>query len=179
MAPLDLGSRSSTLLVSSRAFPSKSTLPRCHKAQTCLRGRQNCNLGKYAAVKASKEDPDAQGGSLQTAPAVPAADSDSKPSKSGRLFSNIDPSELTHRPGTVFASATLVAGTTVGAGILALPYSTQVSIKYPRHDHAVKCVFPSCTFVQVHASQEISMLKDCWLMQSRTHAPDTAAFSDL
>ncbi len=42
------------------------------------------------------------------------------------LFSNVEPSEnsLKHRKGSVFTSATLIAGTTVGAGILALPLVT-------------------------------------------------------
>lgn len=42
------------------------------------------------------------------------------------LFSNLEPSgtRLKHRPGSVFDSATLIAGTTVGAGILALPLVT-------------------------------------------------------
>lgn len=37
-----------------------------------------------------------------------------------RLCSNLDP-DLRHRPGNVAGAATLVAGTAVGAGILALP----------------------------------------------------------
>ncbi len=42
------------------------------------------------------------------------------------LFSNVELSEnsLKHRRGSVFGSATLIAGTTVGAGILALPLVT-------------------------------------------------------
>jgi tyrosine-specific transport protein len=38
----------------------------------------------------------------------------------GRLFSNLSP-DRKHEPGSVFGAATLVAGTAVGAGILALP----------------------------------------------------------
>jgi tyrosine-specific transport protein len=39
---------------------------------------------------------------------------------SGRLFSNLGPDKK-HEPGSVLGAATLVAGTAVGAGILALP----------------------------------------------------------
>lgn len=39
---------------------------------------------------------------------------------STRLFSNLD-EDLKHQPGNVFSSASLVAGTAIGAGILALP----------------------------------------------------------
>ena len=43
---------------------------------------------------------------------------------STQLFSNLNPKTLRHEPGTVLGSALLVAGTTVGAGILALPAVT-------------------------------------------------------
>jgi Tryptophan/tyrosine permease family len=42
-----------------------------------------------------------------------------------RRWSNLS-GELTHTPGTLIGSATLVAGTTIGAGILALPAVTKV-----------------------------------------------------
>lgn len=128
------------------------------------------------AVKASKDDPDAQTGSLQTAPAVPAADSESTSSQTGRLFSNVDPSELTHRPGTVFASATLVAGTTVGAGILALPYSTQVGTGNPSMVVHSRALFQAASLCSCMLPGNSASL-DCYLMQSLTHAPFTAAFS--
>ncbi|KAK9908807.1 hypothetical protein WJX75_003150 [Coccomyxa subellipsoidea] len=41
-----------------------------------------------------------------------------------RLFSSLD-SSLTHQKGSVTGASILVAGTTIGAGILALPYTTQ------------------------------------------------------
>ena len=41
-----------------------------------------------------------------------------------RLFSNLNPDTLKHEPGTVLGAAALVAGTTVGAGVLALPAVT-------------------------------------------------------
>lgn len=44
----------------------------------------------------------------------------------GRLFSNLDTS-LTRRPGNIVGATSLVAGTTVGAGILALPNEAQYS----------------------------------------------------
>ena len=48
----------------------------------------------------------------------------SKPSR--RLWSNLNPETMKHEPRSVFGAAALVAGTTVGAGILALPAVTQV-----------------------------------------------------
>lgn len=43
-----------------------------------------------------------------------------------RLFSNLelDGDKLSHQPGSVLGSTALIAGTTVGAGILALPAVT-------------------------------------------------------
>lgn len=43
--------------------------------------------------------------------------------KGERLFSSVD-AKFKHTPGSVFGSAALVAGTTVGAGILAVPFVT-------------------------------------------------------
>jgi hypothetical protein len=43
-----------------------------------------------------------------------------------RLWSNLSP-ELKHEPGTVWGAAALITGTTVGAGILALPAKTAAS----------------------------------------------------
>lgn len=43
-----------------------------------------------------------------------------------RLWSNLSP-ELRHEPGTVWGAAALITGTTVGAGILALPAKTAAS----------------------------------------------------
>ena len=48
------------------------------------------------------------------------------PAAAQRLFSNVNPATLRHEPGSVLGAAALVAGTTVGAGILALPYATRV-----------------------------------------------------
>ena len=42
----------------------------------------------------------------------------------GRLWSNVNAATMRHEPGSLFGSACLVAGTTVGAGILALPNAT-------------------------------------------------------
>lgn len=42
----------------------------------------------------------------------------------GRLWSNLQPGTLRHEPGSVLGAISLVAGTTVGAGILALPATT-------------------------------------------------------
>lgn len=43
------------------------------------------------------------------------------------MWSNLHPETLKHEPGTVWGAAALVAGTTVGAGILALPAVTAES----------------------------------------------------
>ena len=52
---------------------------------------------------------------------------DDAPTSSGqRLFSNLDPKTFAHQPGSVWGATLMVAGTTVGAGILALPAVTQV-----------------------------------------------------
>ncbi len=46
--------------------------------------------------------------------------------ESQKLFSNLEPTgdTLQHRPGSLLSSISLVAGTTIGAGILALPAAT-------------------------------------------------------
>ncbi|KAL2941379.1 Tyrosine-specific transport protein [Bienertia sinuspersici] len=44
-----------------------------------------------------------------------------------RLFSNLNQATLKHEPGSLSSSISLVAGTTVGAGILAIPAVTQES----------------------------------------------------
>ena len=82
--------------------------------------------GRKVSIRAaaSGRDSDGQDGNPQSAAA--AVQSALPAAQPGRLFSNVDPGDMVHKPGTVFASASLVAGTTVGAGILALPYSTQV-----------------------------------------------------
>lgn len=56
----------------------------------------------------------------QTPPCTPHA----LPQASSRLFSRLDP-EGRHAPGSLLGCSLLVAGTTVGAGILALPAITQ------------------------------------------------------
>ncbi|KAK9835560.1 hypothetical protein WJX74_002929 [Apatococcus lobatus] len=122
---LEVGNRSNLMLLASAATWKRLVLPRYQPARSFLQTKRLSPRQSVASVRASRSESDIQTGNLQTAPATPAADAEPPSSQPGRLFSNIDPSELTHRPGTVFASATLVAGTTVGAGILALPYSTQ------------------------------------------------------
>jgi tyrosine-specific transport protein len=58
-------------------------------------------------------DEDDGSGNPKTGIAIP-------PPRTGRLFSNLGPDKK-HEPGSVLGAATLVAGTAVGAGILALP----------------------------------------------------------
>jgi hypothetical protein len=63
---------------------------------------------------------------LDASAGVGPSDSDGEPRQPARLFSNLNDKTLRHEPGTVLGAAALVAGTTVGAGILALPSTTQV-----------------------------------------------------
>ena len=58
--------------------------------------------------------------------AADTGDSEGAESAPPRLFSNLNDRTLRHEPGSVLGAAALVAGTTVGAGILALPYATRV-----------------------------------------------------
>ena len=63
--------------------------------------------------------------SCKAVPSEPESDrADAVPAD--RLYSTLDPQTLAHQPGSVFGAAALVAGTTVGAGILALPHTTEV-----------------------------------------------------
>ena len=61
-----------------------------------------------------------------------------------RLFSNLDAETLEHRPGSVVGSISLVAGTTVGAGILALPAVTEAAGYAPSSAVIVGCWAYSC-----------------------------------
>ncbi|KAM3371688.1 hypothetical protein ACQJBY_018862 [Aegilops geniculata] len=49
----------------------------------------------------------------------------SSPPQLERLFSNVNQATMKHEPGSITGSIFLVAGTTVGAGILAIPAVTQ------------------------------------------------------
>lgn len=50
-----------------------------------------------------------------------------RPRRPRRPYSNVDPVSFQRRPGSLIAAAALVAGTTVGAGVLALPAVTASS----------------------------------------------------
>lgn len=50
-----------------------------------------------------------------------------RPTGATRFWSNVNPETLKHEPGSVLSSAALVTGTTIGAGMLALPSVTQSS----------------------------------------------------
>lgn len=76
------------------------------KRKECRIGISKCSVGQdQSSVEGSERKPAA-----------------------ARLFSNVNTSTLKHEPGSLFGAASLVAGTAVGAGILALPYSTEVQI---------------------------------------------------
>ncbi|QDZ19422.1 tyrosine-specific transport protein [Chloropicon primus] len=61
-----------------------------------------------------------------------------------RLFSNLDVETLQHQPGSVLGSVSLVAGTTVGAGILALPAVTAGTGYLPSSAVILGCWAYSC-----------------------------------
>lgn len=63
-----------------------------------------------------------------------------------RLWSNLNPQTLKHEPGSIFGAAALVAGTTVGAGILALPNITQVTAIYSSIFH-ISALYQESGFV--------------------------------
>ncbi len=90
------------------------------------RGTRCASSGTEGA-RASTEQADAPASTVPPA----SADSpgpDSQESSQPRLFSNLNERTLRHEPGSVLGAAALVAGTTVGAGILALPYATKVPL---------------------------------------------------
>ncbi|VAH26869.1 unnamed protein product [Triticum turgidum subsp. durum] len=62
----------------------------------------------------------------------------SSPPQLERLFSNVNQATMKHEPGSITGSVFLVAGTTVGAGILAIPAVTQEAGFLAS---AVTCVF--------------------------------------
>lgn len=86
----------------------------CSKLSFAIKGASNnvivCRLPRAKAKNTSNGD--LQDGTVLEGTSVP--------SSPGPLFSNLDES-LRHTPGNVLGAATLVAGTAVGAGILALP----------------------------------------------------------
>eukprot|EP00850_Spirogloea_muscicola_P019928 SM000202S05899 [mRNA] locus=s202:101147:103919:- [translate_table: standard] len=56
-----------------------------------------------------------------------------------RLFSNVNEATLQHEPGSLTSSVLLVAGTTVGAGILAIPAVTQEAGFLPSAAACIGC----------------------------------------
>jgi len=63
-----------------------------------------------------------------------------------RLFSNLNEETLKHEPGSLLGSISLVAGTTVGAGVLALPAVTKDAGYFPSSAVIVACwVYSCCT----------------------------------
>ena len=72
-----------------------------------------------------------------------------------RLYSSLDPQTLAHQPGSVFGAAALVAGTTVGAGILALPYTTQVRPPIMPAQYAMTCTGPHAVVLDARAQVDV------------------------
>ena len=123
--------------------------PAWHDGLTCNRrdprspdrGVQRASGGTEQA-SGSKELADAPAGTVPPA-AADSPGTDSQESSAQRLFSNLNERTLRHEPGSVLGAAALVAGTTVGAGILALPYATKVGSAMARpHGHHMR--FAAC-----------------------------------
>lgn len=89
----------------------------------------SADVGRVVCCSASENSSatDAVGNSDEPAGKTLNADPAASTVTSSRIFSTLNPKTLQHEPGTVIGSALLVSGTTVGAGILALPAVTQVS----------------------------------------------------
>ena len=77
-----------------------------------LRATKPGERSRRIEVSSSKQDPDSLSVSTQEQP-VPVTPEDLKTYKK-RRWSNLS-GELIHQPGTVIGSATLIAGTTIGA----------------------------------------------------------------
>ncbi|XP_020396051.1 uncharacterized protein [Zea mays] len=81
--------------------------------RTRARGQlQRCLCSQYA-------------GERQPPPPPPPQPEPDSPQQLERLFSNLNQTTMKHEPGSVTSAVFLVAGTTVGAGILAIPAVTQ------------------------------------------------------
>lgn len=70
----------------------------------------------------------------------------------------LESQRLVHRPGTVLGCAVLVAGTTIGAGILALPAVTHVCSRDQCSVKAMCLPFTIARYVHVRASAPCSAL---------------------
>ena len=75
-----------------------------------------------------------------------------------RLFSNVNAETLQHEPGSVAGSIALVAGTTVGAGILALPAVTQDAGYLPSSAVILGCWAFSCVTGLLLAETNIRLM---------------------
>jgi len=75
-----------------------------------------------------------------------------------RLFSNVNAETLQHEPGSVAGSMALVAGTTVGAGILALPAVTQDAGYLPSSAVILGCWAFSCVTGLLLAETNIRLM---------------------
>eukprot|EP00884_Botryococcus_braunii_P002200 jgi/Botrbrau1/11981/Bobra.0115s0017.1 len=94
------------------------------RGHMCLRALDN---GENATTVAAPKSEETEGLLSSDPPSPVPTDLENDSQTSTRLFSNLNERTLRHEPGTVLGAAALVAGTTVGAGILALPSTTQAS----------------------------------------------------
>ncbi|OQU90424.1 hypothetical protein SORBI_3002G406700 [Sorghum bicolor] len=86
---------------------SATTPPVLRRTRTRTRRQlQRCFCSQYAGKRQPPPEPDS-------------------PQQMERLFSNLNKATMKHEPGSVTSAIFLVAGTTVGAGILAIPAVTQ------------------------------------------------------
>lgn len=81
--------------------------------ESCCLTRRRRRRSSIAAGAATRDDA-----------STSTSTSASSPGGGGRLFSNLD-DDLKHSPGSVLDAAALVAGTTIGAGVLAIPAVTE------------------------------------------------------
>ena len=87
--------------------------PRRRWQESCCLTRRRRRRSSIAAGAATRDDA-----------STSTSTSASSPGGGGRLFSNLD-DDLKHSPGSVLDAAALVAGTTIGAGVLAIPAVTE------------------------------------------------------
>ena len=78
--------------------------------------------------------------------------------ENSRLWSNLNEETLKHEPGSLMGSIALVAGTTVGAGILALPAVTKDAGYVPSSAVIVACWLYSCVTGLLIAETNIRLM---------------------
>ena len=132
----------------------------CDPSPHMPRPQRSRHRGTWHAVSGSEQADSSTEQLEASASGVPgddqAASAESPPS---RLFSSLNETTLRHEPGSVLGAAALVAGTTVGAGILALPYATKVSGEgCLQKEHARIGPPPACACTRVESTHTPTMV---------------------